>query len=110
MRRLIDTMAKGPSPLLVGPTPPQFAGVLTKPERLRCCVESSLEIAHQAFQAFSPASRWREVVGDHTGVAEIQQHGGLLRREAKQVLVVVVDDLHQAWKQHMSVVGRRRPR
>jgi hypothetical protein len=26
------------------------------------------------------------------------------------VLVVVVDDLHQAWKQHMSVVGRRRPR
>jgi len=71
-------MAWGPMPLLVGPTPPWFAGVLTKPERLRCGVQGSLKIAHQAFQSFSPASRWREVVGDHTGVAEIQQHGGLL--------------------------------
>jgi len=29
-------------------------------------------------------------------MAEIQQQGNLLRGEAKQVLVVVVDDLHQS--------------
>jgi uncharacterized protein (DUF1499 family) len=71
-------------------------------------VQGALQVSHQALQALPVASRWGEVVGDHSGVAEIQQQGSLLRGEAKQVLVVVVDDLHQACKQHLSVVGRRR--
>jgi hypothetical protein len=39
-------------------------------------------------------------------MAEIQQKRRLLGREAQEVLVVVVDDLHQVGKQNMSFVGR----
>ena len=69
-------------------------------------MEGGLQISHQALQAFAAAPGWREMVGDHTCMAEIQQHGGLLGGEANQVLVVVVDDFHPVCKQHRNVVGR----
>jgi len=76
------------------------------PERLGCAMESGLKISHQALQAFAAAPRRREMIRDHACVAEIQQHGCLLGGEADQVLVVVVDDLHQICKQHPDFVGR----
>jgi hypothetical protein len=36
-------------------------------------------------------------------MAEIEQKGCLLGGEANQVLIVVVDDLHQICKQHMFI-------
>ena len=69
-------------------------------------MQSSLQIAHQLLQPFASASRGREVIGNHSRMAEIQQKRCLLGGEAKEVLVVVVDDLHQACKQNFTVVGR----
>jgi hypothetical protein len=39
-------------------------------------------------------------------MAEIQEQGGLLRGQTEEMLVVVVDDLHQICKQPVFFVGR----
>ena len=69
-------------------------------------MQSSLQIAHQLLQPFASASRGREVIGNHSRMAEIQQKRRLLGGEAQEVLVVVVDNFHQVCKQHRSFVGR----
>lgn len=76
------------------------------PKGLGCGVERRLKVPHQALQAFALASGLGHVVGDHAGMAEIQQQRRLLRGEAQDVLVVVVEDLHQICKQHRLFVGR----
>lgn len=69
-------------------------------------MQAALKIAHQSLQAFAPASGRRQVVGDHSRMAKVQQKSGLFRGKAQEVLIVVVDDFHQVCKQHHSVVGR----
>jgi hypothetical protein len=73
---------------------------LSTPERLGSGVQSTLEISHKALQTFASAPGLGKMIGNHTCMAEIQQQGGLLGGEAQQMLVVVMDDLHEACKQH----------
>jgi hypothetical protein len=73
------------------------------PKGLGSGMQGPLQITDQAFQAFASAPRWRKVIGDHACMAEIEQKGCLLGGEANQVLIVVVDDLHQICKQHMFI-------
>jgi hypothetical protein len=78
------------------------------PKSLGSRMQGTLQIPNQAFQAFATAPRWGKMIGDHACMAEIEQKGCLLRGEAKQVLVVVVDDFHQIRKQHV-VIFRTKP-
>ncbi len=65
------------------------------PDGLGCPMKGRLQITHQPLQSFALASGGRQVIGDHAGMAEIQQETCLLGGEAEKVLVVVVDDFHQ---------------
>jgi hypothetical protein len=73
---------------------------LATPDGLSGGMEGALQITNQLLQSFASAPGGRQVIGNHSRVAEIQQQSGLLGREAQQVLVVVVDDFHQVRKQH----------
>ncbi len=68
---------------------------LAFPDGLGGPMQRRLQIAHEPFQAFAPASGGGEMIGDHPRMAEIQQEACLLGGEAEEVLVVVVDDFHQ---------------
>ncbi len=76
------------------------------PHGLSRRMQAALKIAHQSLQAFASASGRRQVVGDHSRMAKVQQKSGLFRGKAQEVLVVVVDDFHQVCKRDLSVVGR----
>ncbi|MFM9087607.1 MAG: hypothetical protein ACKOPT_05640 [Cyanobium sp.] len=69
-------------------------------------MQSTLEISHKALQTFASAPGRGEMIGYHASMAEIQQQGSLLGGEAQQMLVVVMDDLHEVCKRHCSFVGR----
>lgn len=69
-------------------------------------MQGPLQFAQQPLQPPAPAPGGRQVIGDHPRMAEIQQKGGLLGGEAQEMLVVVVDDSHQAFKRNQSFVGR----
>ena len=69
-------------------------------------MEGALQITHQLLQAFAPAPGGRQVIGDHSRVAQIQQESRLLRGEAEEVLIVVVDNFHPVRRLHKTVVGR----
>lgn len=58
-------------------------------------MQGALQITHKLLQSFAPAPGRRQVIGDHSRVAQIQQKSRLLRGEAQKVLVVVVDNFHQ---------------
>ncbi len=82
------------------------ASALSSPHGLSGGMQGPLQIAQQPLQPPASAPGGRQVIGNHPRMAEIQQKGGLLGGEAQKVLVVVVDDSHQAFKRNLSFVGR----
>lgn len=83
------------------------AEFLTSPYRLCSGVQSPLQIAHKPLQSFASAASRRQMIRDHSCMAQIQQKSGLLGGKAQKVLVVVVDDFHQVSKRHTSFVVRK---
>ena len=85
---------------------PRRIETLTLPHRLGGIEEGALHVPQEPIQLASGVMTWYKLVGEGSGMAQINQKCHLLRGEADQVFVVVVGYFHGRQQRHQVVLSQ----